>query len=128
MPTALRSAVKILIVEDDAATRGAIGRLLRRAGANVVTAGDGSEGLQYLLADQYDVLLTDLHMPDGPMDGLALLEQCRSLPLANRPRRVVAISGEYDRRVLNAGPGVDFFQKPVDLDQLLDTIGGGLPN
>ena len=120
--------MKILIVEDDAGTRGAIGRLLRKAGAKVVMAGDGSEGLRYLLADHYDVLLTDLHMPDGPMDGLGLLEQCRRLPLANRPRRVVAISGEYDRRAIGSGPGVDFFQKPVDLNQLLDTIGGGLPN
>ena len=124
--------MKILIVEDDAGTRNAIGRLLRRAGADVVTAQDGSEGLQHLLSGSYDVLLTDLHMPESQMDGFALLEQCGRLPLKNRPRRVVAISGEYDRASMRSirreAAGVDFMSKPVDLNSLLDTIGGGLPN
>jgi two-component system chemotaxis response regulator CheY len=116
--------MKVLVVEDDPGTRSALGRLLRRAGAVVVTTGDGSEGLQHLLADRFDVLLTDLHMPRSEMDGFALIEQTHRLPLANRPRRVVAISGEYNRHVLRGQTGVDFFQKPVDLNQLLDTIGG----
>ena len=120
--------MKILIVEDDARTRSAIGGLLRRAGATVTTAGDGSEGLRCLLAEHYDVLLTDLHMPDGAMDGFALLDEYQKLPLKSRPRRVVAISGEYDRASLPRSGGVDFIQKPVDLNHLLDTIGGGLPN
>ena len=116
--------MKVLVVEDDPGTRSAIGKLLRRAGATVVTAGDGGEGLQYLLEERFDVLLTALHMPKASMDGFALIEQTHKLPLANRPRRVVAISGEYNRGVLRHEAGVDFFQKPVDLNQLLDTIGG----
>lgn len=119
--------MRILVVEDNAGIRGAIGKLLRRAGAHVVTAADGSEGLQYLLQSRFDVLLTDLHMPAAAMDGFALIEQCHKLPLANRPRRVVAISGEYDRGVIRNDRAVDFLQKPLDLNALLDTIGG-MPN
>ena len=116
--------MKVLVVEDDAGTRSALGKLLRRAGATVVTTADGSEGLQHLLEERFDVLLTDLHMPKADLDGFALIEQCHNLPLSHRPRRVVAISGEYNRNVLRGQTGVDFFPKPVDLNQLLDTIGG----
>lgn len=116
--------MKILVVDDDAGTRSALGKLLRRAGATVVTTADGSEGLQLLLTDRFDVLLTDLHMPKAELDGFALIEQTHRLPLDHRPRRVVAISGEYNRNVLRGQSGVDFMAKPVDLNQLLDTIGG----
>ncbi len=122
--------MKILIVEDDPSTRAALGKLLRRAGAEVVTAENGVDGLRYLLTSRFDVLLTDLHMPGAPVDGFELIEQTHRLPLANRPRRVVAISGEYDRPSLHDALDhvgmVDFFPKPVDLNQLLDTIGGRL--
>ena len=59
--------MRILIVEDNAATRLAMSRLMRDAGAEVVTARDGEEGLGYLLTQRFDVLLTDLRMP--VMDG-----------------------------------------------------------
>ena len=123
--------MKILLVDDDANTRAALGKLLRRAGASVVTAAEGGEALQHLLETRFDVLLTDLHMPGSRIDGFALLDECARLPLQSRPRRVVAISGEYDRRMLRdltkTPQAVDFFPKPVDLNHLLDSIGG-LPN
>ena len=119
--------MKILLVEDEPASRAAMARLLRRAGAEVITAGDGSEGLSQLLAGHFDVLLTDLHMPGG-LDGFELIEATHRLPLSNRPRRVVAISGQYDRTVISALVGhqaaTDFFPKPIDLNRLLDSIGG----
>ncbi len=102
-------------------------KLLRRAGAEVITAGDGSEGLQRLLQGCFDVLLTDLHLPGG-MDGFELIDATHRLPLRNRPRRVVAISGQYDRSVITELTGhaaaTDFFPKPIDLNSLLDHIGG----
>ena len=120
--------MRVLIVEDDSTTRAALGRLLRRAGAHVTTAADGSEALRHLLEGRFDVLLTDLHMPGAAMDGFELIEQTHRLPLTNRPARVVAISGEYDRPTLSDTFGhpasVDFFPKPVDLNHLLDTLGG----
>ena len=120
--------MKILLVEDEPGTRAALSKLLRRAGAKVTPAGEGSEALRLLLDQQFDVLLTDLHMPGANMDGFGLLEQISRLPLGLRPRRTIAISGEYDRGVLqslaNQATSVDFFPKPIDLNHLLDTIGG----
>ena len=49
---------RILVVEDHTPTRQAMSRLLRQAGAEVVTARDGEEGLGYLLTQHFDVLMT----------------------------------------------------------------------
>src|SRR6476660_9354370 len=112
---------RVLIVEDHAPTRLAMSKLLRDAGAEVVTARDGEEGLGYLLTQKFDILLTDLRMP--VMDGFELVHHCMKLPESHRPARVIAISGEYEAGVLQGQP-VQFMAKPFDLNQLLDMIGG----
>ena len=111
----------MLIVEDHAPTRMAMGRLIREAGAEVVTARDGEEGLGYLLTQRFDVLLTDLRMP--VMDGVELVDRCMKLPESHRPGRVIAISGEYDAGVLHGLP-VQFMAKPLNVDSLLNMLSG----
>lgn len=117
----LPKKTRILVVEDHAPTRLAMTRLLRNAGAEVVAARDGEEGLGYLLTQKFDVLLTDLRMP--VMDGFELLHHCLSLPEAARPARIIAISGEYEANALQGVP-VDYMAKPFDLDTLLKMIAG----
>jgi len=112
---------RILIVEDHAPTRIAMSRLIRQAGADVVTARDGEEGLGYLLTQRFDVLLTDLRMP--VMDGFELVQHCMKLPDSHRPTRIIAISGEYEAGALRGQP-VQFMAKPFDLDALLEMISG----
>ena len=113
--------LRILIVEDHTPTRLAMGRVIREAGADVVTARDGEEGLGYLLTQRFDVLLTDLRMPG--MDGIGLVDRCMKLPQSHRPGRVIAISGEYDAGVLHGLP-VQFMAKPLNVDSLLSMLGG----
>lgn len=113
--------LRILIVEDHGPTRMAMGRLIRQAGADVITARDGEEGLSYLLTQHFDVLLTDLRMP--VMDGFELLNHAMKLPDSKRPARIIAISGEYEAGVLTGQP-VSFLAKPFNLDTLLDMLGG----
>ncbi len=112
---------RILVIEDHAPTRLAMSKLIRQAGAEVVTARDGEEGLGYLLTQRFDILLTDLRMP--VMDGFELLQHCNNLPESHRPARIIAISGEYQAGVLH-GQSVQFLPKPFDLRALLDMIGG----
>ena len=112
---------RILVIEDHTPTRLAMGKLIRQAGADVVTARDGEEGLNYLLTQRFDVLLTDLRMPI--MDGFELLQHCNALPPSHRPSRIIAISGEYEASVLHGQP-VQFLPKPFNLSALLDLIGG----
>jgi CheY-like chemotaxis protein len=112
---------KILVIEDHTPTRLAMSKLIRMAGAEVVTARDGEEGLKYLMTQHFDVLLTDLRMP--VMDGFELLQHCAKLPHSHRPARVIAISGEYEAGVLQ-GQAVQFIPKPFNLNALLNAIGG----
>ena len=113
--------LRILIVEDHTPTRMAMSRLIRQAGAEVLTARDGEEGLGYLLTQRFDGLLTDLRMPK--MDGFELLQHAQSLPESHRPQRIIAISGEYEAGALHGHP-VQFLAKPFNLDMLLDMLGG----
>src|SRR5262245_65673770 len=110
--TSFARRLRILIVEDNAATRLAMSRLMREAGAEVVTARDGEEGLGYLLTQRFDVLLTDLRMP--VMDGFELLAHCQKLPDSHRPSRIIAMSGEYEDGTLR-GPPVQCLHTPVDI-------------
>jgi CheY-like chemotaxis protein len=112
---------KILVIEDHTPTRLAMSKLIRQAGAEVVTARDGEEGLKYLMTQRFDVLLTDLRMP--VMDGFELLQHCNRLPASHRPNRVIAISGEYEAGVLHGQP-VQFLPKPFNLNSLLEMISG----
>jgi two-component system chemotaxis response regulator CheY len=120
-PNSQQRKLRILIVEDHTPTRMAMSRLVRQAGADVTTARDGEEGLGYLLTQRFDVLLTDLRMPK--MDGFELLNHCQQLPESHRPKRVIAISGEYESSVLHGQP-VQFLPKPFNLESLLDMLSG----
>jgi CheY-like chemotaxis protein len=120
-PEVVERRQRILVIEDHTPTRLAMGKLIRQAGAEVVTARDGEEGLNYLLTQRFDVLLTDLRMP--VMDGFELLQHCTKLPASHRPPRIIAISGEYEASVLHGQP-VQFLPKPFSLSALLDMIGG----
>ncbi len=115
--------MRILVVEDHTPTRTLLGRLIRQAGAEVVTARDGEEGLGYLLTQRFDILLTDLRMP--VMDGFELVHHCLRLPDTRRPSRIIAISGEYEAGALQGQP-VSFLPKPFQLDKLLEMLGGKL--
>ncbi len=87
----------------------------------MTTVRDGEEALGYLLTQFFDVLLTDLRMPK--MDGFELLNQCQTLPERHRPRRVIAISGEYEASALHGKP-VQFLAKPFNIDSLLAMLSG----
>jgi CheY-like chemotaxis protein len=116
--------LRVLLVEDHTPTRLAMGRLIREDGAEVVTACDGEEGLGYLLTQFFDVLVTDLCLP--VMDGVELVSRCMKLPATHRPRRIIAISGQFDADALHGQP-VQFLSKPINVDDLLAMLGG-MPN
>ncbi len=77
--------MNILVVDDVAAVQVAITAALKAAGHTVSLAGSGSEALKCLQAERFDVVITDLWMPDG--DGLRLIKELRAkepLPASSR--------------------------------------------
>jgi CheY-like chemotaxis protein len=80
--------MRVLVVDDDAAVRGAVRALLEGAGFAVAEAADGGAALRALRGDPADAVLSDLYMPGR--DGLELI---RELARAAPRVRVVAMSG-----------------------------------
>ena len=61
---------RVLIAEDDTAVREFVSRALNHGGHEVVTADDGLEALSVLTGEPFDLLVTDIVMPN--LDGIAL--------------------------------------------------------
>jgi two-component system NtrC family sensor kinase len=82
---------RILIVDDEAEIRNTLAEILSGAQHNVATAGSGREALERMAAEHYDVILTDVRMPD--LDGRALYREIeRRWP--ERAGRVVFVTGD----------------------------------
>ena len=111
----------ILIVEDDADLRDSLADLLTEEGYQVVGAANGQEALDYLRsAAPPCLILLDLMMP--VMNGWEFREHQQKDPaLSTIPVAVVSgVRNALNRRAtLNA---VEYFQKPVDLTALLQTV------
>jgi len=87
----------VLLVEDDADTRGMYATFFGSEGFRVVEAGDGLQALSQLAGEKPDVMLLDLGLPR--LNGVQLLRFIRQQPrLADLP--VVVVSGQLD--LLNA--------------------------
>ncbi len=80
--------MNILVIDDVAAVQVTITAALKAAGHTVTLAGSGSEALKCLQVERFDVVVTDLWMPDG--DGLRLIKELRS---REAPPRIIAITG-----------------------------------
>jgi two-component system chemotaxis response regulator CheY len=78
----------ILLVDDDDLSRGAVHKMLERAGYQVHSTGDGQTALTHYQQSPADLVITDLIMPE--MDGLEIIQQLRK---SNPKIRVLAISG-----------------------------------
>src|SRR5690606_5308546 len=70
---------RVLLVDDDVDLRRMLSRLLRRAAFEVVEVDSGRTALAELGKQRFDVVLSDVHMPDG--DGLEVLRGVRRIDL-----------------------------------------------
>jgi nitrogen-specific signal transduction histidine kinase len=110
---------RVLLVEDDAAVRAGLRRMLDAAGYDVVEAVDGAAALDALqrTAPHVNVVLSDVAMPS--LDGRALARELRArwpaLPL-------ILMSGFADRAAFSELPGLVVLQKPLAADALVSAI------
>jgi len=75
-PTEPGAAHRVLLVDDDGAVRAMMNEGLQRKGFEVVTAASVTEALAQITTQSFDVLITDLHMPD-PGDGFTVVSAMR---------------------------------------------------
>lgn len=114
---------KILVVDDSAATRSALTSAIERLDASTVVASPNAyEALKLLPRERFDLIITDINMPD--INGLELINYIRANPLyKTTPVFVVSTEGaERDRRKgLELGAN-EYVVKPFDPDELLALV------
>ena len=121
-----KNAAKILVIDDERAIRNTVKEVLEFEGYAVDTAEDGKRGLEMAQGGAYDLIYSDVKMPE--MDGMEVLAALRSAE-SGVTCPVVMISGHGDIRTavdaLKAGAW-DFIEKPLGLDRLLVTTKNAL--
>jgi len=111
-------AKRILIVDDSATVRKFVAASLAMQGFTVVAACDGMDALEKLPSGTFDLVITDLNMPN--MDGFELIRSLRENPLT-REVPVIILSSLGDRDSMAAGRelGVkSYLMKPFSLEKI----------
>lgn len=112
--------MRVLVVEDDPATRQSIELMLRKEQWVVDSTNLGEDGLEIGKLYDYDIIILDLMLPD--MDGLDVIRHLRS---ARVETPVLILSGlnEPERKVKGLGIGADdYLTKPFDRAELVARI------
>jgi phosphoserine phosphatase RsbU/P len=123
---AMEPSRQILIVDDDAASRALLMRMLSSAGYNCRETDNAFDALKLIHKEKPDVLLLDFKMPE--MDGTDALRQLRSDPnpdVAQLPVIMLTGHGESEVQCLEAGAD-DFVIKPVKIEVLRARIDAQL--
>jgi DNA-binding NtrC family response regulator len=114
---------KILVIDDERAIRNTLKEILEFEGYTVDVAENGRAGLERALAGAYDLIFTDIKMPE--MDGMEFLHAYHEgMAQHGEEAPVVVITGHgsVDSAVdALKGGAFDFIQKPLDLNRLLVT-------
>jgi DNA-binding NtrC family response regulator len=115
-----KNTTRILIVDDDPYFLRVLSRILTDEEYQVTTASCAAEAEQTLREGSFDVVISDLRLPDG--DGLSILESLRRAG-SSVPVVILTAYGEVDTYLaaMNAG-AVEYLNKPVRSEELLGVV------
>ncbi|MFA5040113.1 MAG: response regulator [Bdellovibrionales bacterium] len=123
-PPLSKNAANVLVAEDNPAVREFIVRSLSSAGYVVTAAIDGQQALDILAREKFDVLVSDIVMPN--VDGIALaMKAVRMVP----DLRVVMISGYAQERLRAHNLDVlvhKIIAKPFSLEEICEAVKNAL--
>ena len=119
--------VDVLIVDDSAAIRKILQRMLKSAGVSlgrIVEAGDGLEALVQLQSQTVQLILSDINMPN--MDGIQLLSELKSrVEFRNVPVIMVTTEGGEAKVMEAVQLGASgYVRKPFTADQIKEKMAG----
>ncbi len=115
---------KLLVIDDEEVIRSGCQQILEMYNYSVDLAADGKEGLQKIQDFDYDLVLTDILMPE--MDGMQLLDAIHDL---EKDVVIIVITGYATiENAINAGRkgAYDYLPKPFNPDELLAKVERGL--
>ncbi|MDQ3313247.1 MAG: response regulator [Verrucomicrobiota bacterium] len=106
----------VLIVEDHSDTRRALATLLSRWGHTASAADDVKSAISFIDEMSFDVILSDIGLPDG--NGYQFLAEIKKRRLEAKTAAVTALSSAADLRAANEAGFDHHFAKPLDLRRL----------
>ena len=116
------SDTRVLVVEDDTDSRNAMTETLAAAGASVTAAATAGDALAALAAQRFDVVVSDLAMPQ--QSGFWLITKVRQL-YPDHPIPVLAVTGHpFPADGVRRAGFDDVLQKPPDPDVLVARVAG----
>jgi CheY-like chemotaxis protein len=108
----------VLVVDDSTTVRKFVAASLNMKGFRVVTAADGVEALERMPAEKFDLIITDLNMPD--MDGFEFIRTLRETP-EYREIPIIVLSSMTDLKnkdyALELG-ALAFLEKPLSTEAI----------
>ncbi len=112
--------IKVLLVDDEIGFTDVMAKRLSKRGMTVKVAGGGTEAIQALRGDDYDVALLDLKMED--MSGIEVLQIFKKM-VPNLP--VIMLTGHGSEEAAREGMqhgAFDYLLKPCEFEKLLEKI------
>lgn len=116
MVLSMKDRVKILLIEDEEPSREALLLLLKGNGFSIKGCGSGMEGLRLMETDRFDIVISDLFLPD--ISGIDILQQIKD---SSPHTEVILITGhasaETAVKAMKEG-AFDYITKPLNIDEL----------
>ena len=108
--------LRILVAEDEEAMRAYLARALQNAGYDVVAVDRGTHALPYLQNEHFDLLLSDIVMPE--MDGIELAQRCAEISPATKVMFITGFAA-VTLKANREAPQAKVLSKPFHLKDLV---------
>ncbi|WP_281926339.1 response regulator [Roseibium album] len=115
--------LQILLVDDNSINQKVGRKILKRMGYDAVVVSSGEEAIEACQAQDFDVVLMDIEMPD--MDGIAATGRIRSILPTERMPFIVALTANAmnsERETYLKSGMDDYLSKPIDIDALSESL------
>ena len=115
-------AKKILIVDDSRSMRQMVEFTLKKTEHELTEAEDGDVALEVARKEPFDLILTDINMPN--MDGLTLTQELRALPLHKKtPIMILTTESSDEKKIIGRKYGANgWIVKPFTPEKLLAVV------
>ena len=104
--------IRVLVVDDEPVARALLGTVLEQCGADVAAVSSAAAALEALQRDRYDVLLSDISMPEE--DGYQLMRKVRAVDPRQPAAAITAFARAEDRQAALAAGFQLHVAKPVE--------------
>lgn len=114
---------RILVAEDETEVLTLMAKHIAAAGFDVVTARDGQEAWEKIVATNPDVIVLDLTMPR--LDGFAVLKELREKPPSTKWQPVIIVSAQDEVLTIKKGYSLEadhYITKPCRMEEILKGI------